>query len=86
MHEIYEIIEDTLDGLFVEFVRRHGKALEMAADTFAASVLMQTEHFLSDVYEESLDVLKLQKNYGRAHSSIVLRIEAGHEQSTFFFC
>lgn len=85
LHEIYEIIEDTLDGLFVEFVRRQGTALERAADTFAASVLMQTEHFLSDVYEESLDVLKLQKNYGRAYSSIILRMKRVMNNRHSFF-
>jgi len=59
-HEIYEIIEETFEQVSNEFERRTGKSCEIAANAFAAAVLMQTEHFLSDVLDQSLDVLKLQ--------------------------
>lgn len=75
LHEIYEIIEETCDDLSTGFEKRKGKLLEMAANAFAAAVLMQTEHFLSDVYRLSLDVLKLQQEYGRAYLSIILRMK-----------
>ena len=72
LHEIYEIIIETLikrSDEYAKFKTEHN------ADHFAASILMPSEDFLSDVYTSSFDILDLQKKYVRGYASILIKMK-----------
>ena len=72
LHETYEIICETLGDLYP------GSPLSgdvcRDADRFAAAVLMQPAVFAAYAEATGLDVVALQKRYGRAYASVTLRL------------
>ena len=72
LHETYEIICETLGDL------HHGpppvRDVCREADRFAAAALMQPAVFAAYAEATGLDVVALQKRYGRAYASVTLRL------------
>ena len=74
LHETYEILRERLHDLFPRMARARGETMCWQADAFAAAVLMQPEFFSLFAETTGLDVVALQKTYGRAYSSLTLRL------------
>ena len=72
LHETYEIICETLGDLYPGSPLSEDVCRE--ADRFAASVLMQPAVFAAYAEATGLDVVALQKRYGRAYASVTLRL------------
>ena len=72
LHEAYEIINETLCDMW--FGSRPSRSACRRADRFAAAVLMQPERFASFAQASGLDVIAIQREYGRAHASVALRL------------
>ncbi len=72
LHETYEIICETLGDLYPGSPLSGDVCRE--ADRFAAAVLMQPAVFAAYAEATGLDVVALQKRYGRAYASVTLRL------------
>ena len=72
LHETYEIICETLGDLYPASPLSGDVCRE--ADRFAAAVLMQPAVFAAYAEATGLDVIALQKRYGRAYASVTLRL------------
>ena len=73
-HETYEIIRERLTDLHPEIQRPQGQPLCRQADRFAAAALMQPGFFALFAETTGLDVMALQRTYGRAYSSLTIRL------------
>ena len=73
-HETYEIIRERLTDLHPEFERPRGSSLCRQADRFAAAALIQPGFFALFAETTGLDVIALQRTYGRAYSSLTIRL------------
>ncbi len=73
-HETYEIIRERLNDLHPEVHRPQGQPLCRQADRFAAATLMQPGFFALFAETTGLDVMALQRTYGRAYSSLTIRL------------
>ena len=72
LHETYEIIYETLCDL--ESGAPPDRRVCPEADRFAAAVLMQPETFADFAQSSGLDVLALQRHFGRSYASVTLRL------------
>ena len=72
LHEAYEIIHETLCD--IESDAPPDRKVCQEADRFAAAVLMQPEIFTTLAECSGLDVLALQKHFGRSYASVTLRL------------
>ena len=81
LHETYEIVRERLADLYPRMGSPQGKAKCRQADRFAASALMQPHWFSMFVEASGFDVVALQGTYGRAYSSLTLRLAEvmGHQ-------
>ena len=73
-HETYEIIRERLADLHPRLERPWGKAMCRLADRFAAAALIQPRFFALFAETTGLDVMALQRTYGRAYSSLTIRL------------
>ncbi len=74
LHETYEIVRERVRDLYSHVGTLGGRRLCSLADRFAAAVLMQPYCFSLFAQTSGLDVIALQKEYGRAYSSVTLRL------------
>ena len=74
LHEAYEIVRERLHDLYPRVARPAGKRLCQQADRFAAATLMQPEMFSPFAESSGFDVVALQRIYGRAYSSLTVRL------------
>ena len=74
LHETYEIVRERLADLYPRMGSPQGRAKCRQADRFAASALMQPHWFSMFVEASGFDVVALQGTYGRAYSSLTLRL------------
>ena len=74
LHETYEIVKERLGDLYTDIGVPQGKSMCRQADRFAAAVLMQPYWFSLFAVSSGLDVIALQKAFGRAYSSVILRL------------
>lgn len=74
LHETYEIIRERLSDLYPAVRLPQGKRMCQEADRFAAATLMQPEVFSMFAEKSGLDVVALQDMYGRAYSSLAVRL------------
>ena len=72
LHETYEIIYETLCDL--ESDAPPDRRVCHEADRFAAAVLMQPETFADFALGSGLDVVALQRHFGRSYASVTLRL------------
>ena len=72
LHETYEIIYETLCDL--ESDAPPDRRVCHEADRFAAAVLMQPETFADFAQGSGLDVVALQRHFGRSYASVTLRL------------
>ena len=80
-HEAYEIVRERLSDLYPWVGRPEGKTLCRQADRFAAAALIQPRMFSLFAETAGLDVMALQRVYGRAYSSLTIRLaEVMHHQ------
>ena len=80
-HEAYEIVRERLNDLYPWVGRPEGKAMCRQADRFAAAALIQPGLFSLFAETTGLDVMALQRAYGRAYSSLTIRLaEVMHHQ------
>ena len=81
LHETYEIIRERLRDLHPRIGLPQGKSMCRQADRFAAATLMQPGWFSLFAENAGFDVVALQRIYGRAYSSLTLRLaEVMHHQ------
>ena len=73
LHETYEIVRERLRDLHPEAGFSQGASLCRQADRFAAA-LMQPALFGPFAEAVGLDVVALQRRYGRAYSSLTIRL------------
>ena len=74
LHELYEIIRERLTDLHPPVRKPQGEEMCREAERFAAAVLMQPEVFSVFAERSGLDVVALQRAYGRAYSTVALRL------------
>ncbi len=80
-HEAYEIVRERLNDLYPWVDRPEGKVMCRQADRFAAAALIQPALFSLFAETTGLDVMALQRVYGRAYSSLTIRLaEVMHHQ------
>ena len=80
-HEAYEIVRERLNDLYPWVGRPESKAMCRQADRFAAAALIQPGLFSLFAETTGLDVIALQRAYGRAYSSLTIRLaEVMHHQ------
>ena len=74
LHEAYEIVRERLHDLYPHVGAPHGRTKCRQADRFAASALMQPYWFSLFTEASGFDVVALQRTYGRAYSSLTIRL------------
>ena len=74
LHETYEILRERLHDLYPRVPLPRGERKCWQADAFAAAVLMQPEFFSLFAETTGFDVVALHGVYGRAYSSLALRL------------
>lgn len=74
LHEAYEIVRKRLRDLHPQLRVPQDRSMCRLADRFAASALMQPYWFSLFAEASGFDVVALQRNYGRAYSSLTLRL------------
>ena len=82
LHETYEIIHETLADMFGNCPT--SAALCADADKFAAVTMMSGDLFHAVARASGLDVVEIQRQYGRSYSSVAMRLaEVMKEQPMF---
>ena len=74
LHEAYEIVRERLRDLYPRVGAPEGKRKCRQADRFAADALMQPYWFSLFAEASGFDVVALQRTYGRAYSSLTIRL------------
>ena len=74
LHEAYEVVIERVSDLHPWIVAPQGKYKCRLADRFSAAVLMQPDRFTQIAETSGLDVIALHKEYGRAYSSVTMRL------------
>ncbi len=74
LHEASEIVRERLGDLYPRVDVPEGKTMCRLADRFAASALMQPYWFSLFAEASGFDVVALQRTYGRAYSSLTIRL------------
>ena len=74
LHECYEIVRERLRDLSPHLGAPRGKTKCRQADRFAAAALMQPYWFSLFAETSGVDVGGLQRTYGRAYSSLTVRL------------
>ena len=72
LHETYEIIHETLADIFDSCPT--STTLCSDADRFAAATMMSADLFHAVARASGLDVVELQRQYGRSYSSVAMRL------------
>ena len=72
LHETYEIIHETLADMFDSCPT--STTLCADADKFAAATMMSADLFHAVARASGLDVVELQRQYGRSYSSVAMRL------------
>ena len=72
LHETYEIIHETLADMFDSCPT--STTLCADADRFAAATMMSADLFHAVARASGLDVVELQRQYGRSYSSVAMRL------------
>ena len=72
LHETYEIIHETLADMFDSCPT--STTLCADADKFAAATMMSADLFHAVARASGLDVVEIQRQYGRAYSSVAMRL------------
>ena len=74
LHETYEIVRERLRDLYPQVGAPRGRSKCRQADQFAATALMQPYWFSLFAEASGFDVVALQGAYGRAYSSLTIRL------------
>ena len=74
LHEAYEIVRERLRDLYPRVGAPQGRSKCRQADGFAAAALMQPYWFSLFAEASGFDVVALQRTYGRAYSSLTIRM------------
>ena len=74
LHETYEIVRERLRDLYPHLGTALGRSKSRQTDRFAASSLMQPYWFSLFAEASGGDVVALQRTYGRAYSSLTIRL------------
>ena len=74
LHEAYEIVRERLRDLYPRIGAPEGQSKCRQADRFAAAALMQPRWFSLFAEASGFDVVALQSTYGRAYSSLTIRL------------
>ena len=74
LHEAHEIVRERLGDIYPQVGVPEGKAKCRQADRFAASALIQPYWFSLFAEASGFDVVALQGTYGRAYSSLTIRL------------
>ena len=74
LHEAYEIVRKRLRDLHPQLRVPQDRSMCRLADRFAASALMQPYWFSLFAEASGFDVVALHRTYGRAYSSLTLRL------------
>ena len=73
-HESYEIVRERLRDIYPKIGAPEGRRKCRQADRFAAAALMQPYWFSLFAEASGFDVVALQRTYGRAYSSLTIRL------------
>ena len=74
LHEAYEIVRERLGDIYPHVGAPQGRSKCRQADRFAADALMQPYWFSLFAEASGFDVVALQRAYGRAYSSLTIRL------------
>ena len=74
LHEAYEIVRERLGDIYPHVGAPRGRSKCRQADRFAAAALMQPYWFSLFAEASGFDVVALQRTYGRAYSSLTIRL------------
>ena len=74
LHESYEIVRERLRDIYPKIGAPEGRSKCRQADRFAAAALMQPYWFSLFAEASGFDVVALQRTYGRAYSSLTIRL------------
>jgi len=85
LHEIREMMEPHLVEVFPSYQPLDKDALHIAANRFAAAVLLPRKSFASMVYETGLDVFELAGYYAKSISQVLLRVGEVLNGKYFFY-
>ena len=83
LHEAYEIVRERLRDLYPQVGAPQGRSKCRQADGFAAASLMQPYWFSLFAEASGFDVVALQGTYGRAYSSLTIRLAEVMRTSPF---
>ena len=74
LHEAYEIVRERFGDIYPHVGAPQGRSKCRQADRFAADALMQPYWFSLFAEASGFDVVALQRTYGRAYSSLTIRL------------
>ena len=74
LHEVYEVVRKRLGDLYPWVGVPQGPTMCRQADQFAAAALMQPHYFSLFAEASGFDVVALHGTYGRAYSSLTIRL------------
>ena len=85
LHEIREMMEPIFAGLYADYEPLRTLAVHLAANRFAASVLLPKDNFRAKAYETGLDVIALARFYSKSCSQVLLRMGEVLQGQLFFY-
>lgn len=85
LHEIREMMEPIFTELCPKYEPLRTIAVHLAANRFAAAVLLPKEDFESEIYKTGLDVIALAKLYSKSCSQVLLRMGEVLQGNLFFY-
>ncbi len=85
LHEIREIMEHRFALVCPSYRPLRTIALHLAANRFAAAVLLPREYFEEKLYETGCDVVALAQSYLKSHSQVLIRIGEVLQGKMFFY-
>jgi hypothetical protein len=85
LHETREMIEPFFIKTYPGYRTLKTRALHIAANHFAAAVLLPQERFIEDIYNTGFDVLALAKKYSKSCAQILLRMGEVLQGKIFFY-
>lgn len=85
LHEFREMIEPIFVEVCPEYEPLRTIAVHLAANRFAAAVLLPRKPFEDKVYETGLDVIALAKFYSKSCSQVLLRVGEVLQGKLFFY-
>lgn len=85
LHELREIMEGTFKEVNPSYEPLPRNALHVAANRFAAAVLLPEDEFRSRAYETGLDIIELAEIYSKSCSQVLLRLGEVLKGRLFFY-